>query len=65
LRAQPAVGRFFDDTPDANYFVKGSCATLLLILGMGIELLGSDARVHIPRGLTPPDASLGGLFGTR
>jgi hypothetical protein len=65
LRSQPGVGRLFDAKPDANSFVNNSCAALLLMLGMGIELLGEHPRVRLPEGMAAPATALAGLFGGR
>jgi hypothetical protein len=65
LRAQPGAGRFFDDTPDINSFVNGSCAALLLMLGMGIDLLGNDPGAPLRDGTQPPNRALTTVFPKR
>ncbi len=65
LRSQPETGRFYQETPDMNYFVNQSCVTLLLLFGVGIRHLTQDHPLHIPRGMPTPDASLAYMFRTR
>lgn len=62
LRSEPGVGRFFQETPDTNYLIKGSCRKVMLILGTGIALLGHDPRVHLPVGMATPNPALAALF---